>query len=394
MTLGIGFNVLVLGITSFLTDVSSEMIFALLPFYMVNVLNTSLAFVGPIEGAAETTSSFLQVFSGWLSDKLKRRKPFAVLGYSLSAILKPLFAFATRPIHVLLLRVSERFGKGIRTAPRDALIADSIDVNVRGKAYGFHRSLDTFGAVLGPLLAFLLFPLLYYQGVFLLYLIQATLAILILLLFVKEGASTKTKKETVITLSSFQLLDKKFVVFVFVAAFFTFSHFSYAFFLLRTKDFGLGENFAILLYLLFNVVYALSAFPMGVLSDKIGKKLVISLGYAIFGVTCLLFAYGSLPWHSMFLFILYGISVAIADTAQRAIVPDLVAPELRGGRIWNVSRCYRHCGASFKSCRWAAMATVWSPSALHVKRLNLCLSGNTNPFNCFCREKIKKEKNS
>lgn len=328
--MGLTLNVVVLGFTSFLTDVSSEMIFALLPFFMVNVLGTSLPFVGLIEGAAETTASLLKVFSGWFSDRLGRRKPFAVFGYSLSAFLKPLFAFASQPVHVLLLRVSERVGKGIRTAPRDALIADSISEDIRGKAYGFHRSLDTFGAVLGPLLAFLLFPLLYYQGVFLLAFIPAALAVIILALLVKERTSPKTGKETKITLKSFKLLDRKFMLFIFVAGLFTFSNFSYAFFLLRAQDFGLQESIAILLYLLFNVVYALSAFPMGVLSDKIGKRTVISLGYAVFGVTCLLFALGSLPWHGFILFVLYGFSFAIADTTQRAIVPDMVSPELRG----------------------------------------------------------------
>lgn len=327
---GVALNVLVLGLTSFLTDVSSEMVFALLPFFMVSALGAPLAFVGLIEGAAESTASLLKVFSGWWSDKIHRRKPFAVFGYSLSAFLKPLFAFASQPVHVLLLRVSERVGKGVRTAPRDALIADSIDENVRGKAYGLHRSFDTLGAVLGPLLAFLFFPIVYYQGVFLLSLVPALVAVIILVLFVKEKASPKTTEKTMVTLSGFKRLDRRFMVFVLIAGVFTFSNFSYAFFLLRAKDFGLPESLAILLYLLFNIVYALSAYPMGVLADKIGKRLVISLGYAVFGVTCLLFALGSLPWHGFFLFILYGFSFAIADTAQRALVPDMVSPEQRG----------------------------------------------------------------
>jgi MFS family permease len=326
---GISLNVLFLGFTSFLTDVSSEMVFALLPFYMVS-LGTPMIFVGVIEGAAETTASILKIFSGWFSDKVRKRKPFAVFGYSLSAILKPLFAFAIYPIQILLIRISERFGKGIRTAPRDALIADSIGEEDRGKAYGFHRTLDTLGAVFGPLLAFLLFPLLFYRGVFLVSFIPAVLAVLLLIVFVKEGRNPKTKGEAKIESVNFKLLSKNFMVFIFIVAIFTFGNFSYAFFLLQTKNFGIDESVAILLYLLFNVSYAFFAFPLGTLSDKIGKKPVVSLGYGIFGITCLLFAYGSTPFHGFISFILYGLSFAIVDTVQRAIIPDLVPHDKRG----------------------------------------------------------------
>ena len=189
---GITFNVLVLGATSLLTDVSSEMIFALLPFFMVDVLGAEMVVVGLIEGAAETTASLLRVFSGWLSDKMRRRKPLTVLGYSTSAILKPLFAFATSPVHVFIVRILDRVGKGVRTAPRDALIADSVEAKVRGKAYGFHRSMDTLGAVIGPLTAFLLFPILWYRGVFLASVFPGMAAVVLLAVLVREKVRTGT----------------------------------------------------------------------------------------------------------------------------------------------------------------------------------------------------------
>lgn len=150
-------NILVLGFVSFLADVSSKMVFSLLPFFMTSVLGIEMHLVGLIKGAAEATASLLKVFSGWFSDKFKKRKPFALLGYSISTVLKPLFAFATSTLHVFAIRISERVGKGIRTSPRDALISDSVQAEVRGKAYGLHRSMDTLGAVVGPLIAFFYF---------------------------------------------------------------------------------------------------------------------------------------------------------------------------------------------------------------------------------------------
>ncbi|MFQ6081685.1 MAG: MFS transporter, partial [Candidatus Bathyarchaeia archaeon] len=318
---GITFNVLVLGATSLLTDVSSEMIFALLPFFMVDVLGTEMVVVGLIEGAAETTASLLRVFSGWLSDKMRRRKPLTVLGYFTSAVLKPLFAFATSPVHVFIVRILDRVGKGVRTPPRDALIADSVEEKVRGKAYGFHRSMDTLGAVIGPLTAFLLFPILWYNGVFLASVFPGMAAVVLLTVSVREKVRTETRGGV----SSFSLelrsLSREFKVFTMVVTIFTLSNFSYAFLLLRAKDLGVPVDYAPLLYLLFNVVYAISAFPMGTLADKVGKKLVISFGYAMFGVTCLGFALASSPIHAILLFLAYGLFFATADAVQRAIVP-------------------------------------------------------------------------
>lgn len=328
---GITLNVLFLGVTSFLTDVSSEMIFALLPFFMVDVLGIQMVVVGFIEGLAETTAGLLRVFSGWLSDKLRRRKPFAVVGYSLSALSKPLFALASSSLHILAVRVLDRFGKGIRTSPRDALIADSVDADVRGKAYGFHRSMDTLGAVVGPLLAFLLFPLIWYRGVFLASIIPGVVAVLVLAALVREqpqGAPRSKKASPPWRKQS--SLSREFKIFIVVTAIFTLGSFSYAFFLLRAQSLGIQKSYAPLLYLLFNAVYAVFAYPVGLLADRVGKKNVILTGYLIFSVTCYGFAFATLPLHAVALFVAYGMFHGTLNAVQRAIIPDVVAPELRG----------------------------------------------------------------
>ncbi len=327
---GLSLNILALGFTSMLTDVSSEMVFTLLPFFMVNVLGLEMALVGLIEGAAEATASLLKVFSGWFSDKINRRKPFAVLGYSISAIVKPIFGLATLPFHILAIRIIDRVGKGIRTSPRDALIANSIQPGFRGKAFGLHRSMDTIGAVIGPLLAFLLFPIIWYRGVFFASIIPGLLAVILLTFLVKEKKNPKiTKKVSSIT-TEFKSLPKDFKIYIIIVGIFTMSNFSYAFFLLRAGELGISDRFAPLLYLLFNLVYAIFAFPIGTLADKVGKKFVLMIGYGMFGVTCLGFAIAFSPIHAIILFIAYGMFFAIVDTLQRAIVPDIIKLKHRG----------------------------------------------------------------
>lgn len=325
---GLSLNVVALGLTSFFTDVSSEMIFALLPFFMVEVLQIKMAIVGLIEGAAESMASVLKVFSGWLSDKVGKRKAFAVAGYSLSTFLKPLFAFATSATHVFSIRVFDRVGKGLRTSPRDALIADSVEAGVLGKAYGLHRSMDTLGAVVGPLVAFALFPALWYRGVFLFSLLPGSIAVLVLIFLVKEGPKG-LRKETKF-LMDFKSLPRNLKLFILIAGLFNLSNFSYAFFLLRAGTLGVKAEVAPLLYLLFNVVYALSAYPLGAAADRIGKKLVLAFGYGMFGLTCFGFALAKNPLQAVGLFVAYGVFFAASDTLQRALVPDLGGEELRG----------------------------------------------------------------
>jgi len=324
---GITRNVFLLGLVSLFTDVSSQMVFPLIPLFLITVLGTGAYAVGIVEGAAETTASLLKVVSGYWSDKIKRRKPFVLFGYSLSAITKPLFAFATIWSFVLFVRVAERIGKGLRTAPRDAIVAESSDESVRGKAYGFHRAMDGIGSVSGAALAFLLLPILGYRNIFLFAFIPGIIAVFVIL-FIKEK-KTPAKKEEPKEISiklSFKELPMNLKLFIIVSSIFALGHFGYAFLLLRAVDIGLADYTAILLYILFYIVYTVCAIPSGILSDKIGRKPVLRAGYALFGITSLGLVFTSNIYSILLLFVTYGIFYAMIDGAQRAFVVDL-APE-------------------------------------------------------------------
>jgi MFS family permease len=325
---GLGLNIIALGVTSFLTDVSSEMIFPLFPIFTVEVLGASTAAIGLIEGLAESTASLLRVFSGWWSDKVGRRKPFAVSGYGLSTIVKPFLALATSWPHAMGVRFTERIGKGLRTAPRDAIIADSCKPSVRGKAFGFHRTLDTFGAVVGPALAFLLLPLLGYRQVFLVATIPAAVAVLVLVLGVRE---VRRRQEPIRSFKvSVRSLNPSFRLYLGIATLFALGNFSWAFLILRARDLGIAAGYTILLYMFHNVIYALASTPAGMLSDRVGRRPVLALGYGVFGFTCIGFALSTSAWHAIALFATYGLFKGIVEGVQKAYVADLVAPQLRG----------------------------------------------------------------
>jgi len=323
---GLSRNVLVLGTVSFLTDVSSEMILPLLPIFLVSVLGASPALLGLIEGIADSTASMLKVLSGWYSDRMGKRKGFVTAGYSLSTFSKALYAFATSGVHVLLIRFADRVGKGIRTSPRDAIIADSAPHETRGRAFGLHRSMDTAGAILGPLFALALFPTLGFRGVFLLAALPASIAVLIILLFLRERASPGGERGLGITLGG---LDARLKLFLGVSALFALGNFSYAFFVLRAHELGFSTSGVVSFYLLFNIVYAFAAMPAGALSDILGRKEMLVLGYLFFCTTCLGFAIASTLMPLLLLFALYGIFMAIYEPVQRAYVSDLSLAESR-----------------------------------------------------------------
>ena len=323
---GITRNVFILGLVSLFTDLSSQMVFPLIPLFLITVLGTGAYAVGIVEGAAETTASLLKVVSGYWSDKIKRRKPFVLFGYSLSAITKPLFAFATIWSFVLFVRVIERIGKGLRTAPRDAIVAESSDESVRGKAYGFHRAMDGIGSVSGAALAFLLLPILGYRNIFLFAFIPGIIAVFVIL-FIKEKKTPAREETKEISIKlSFKELSMNLKLFIIVSSIFALGHFGYAFLLLRAVDIGLADRMAILLYVLFYIVYTVCAIPSGILSDKIGRKPVLRAGYLIFGITSLGLVFTSNIYSILLLFVTYGIFYAMIDGAQRAFVVDL-APE-------------------------------------------------------------------
>jgi MFS family permease len=330
-------NIIIVGFVSLFTDLSSQMVFPVVPLFLLS-LGASAWVVGLVEGAAETTASLLKVFSGYWSDKIKRRKPFVFAGYGLSSLTKPLFAFAQTWPFVLFFRVVERVGKGIRDAPRDAIVAESVDVSVRGKAYGFQRAMDGIGSFSGAILAviFLTFfgnsnPLTAYRNLFLIAFLPGIIGVLFIL-FIKEKREQNIplKRSSTPFRVSMKSLPRNLQIFIFVSTVFACANFGYAFLILKAKNIGLSDNTTLLLYVLFYIVYTLFTIPAGMLSDKIGRKPVLIAGYVLFAATavCLLFA--SQLYMLIFVFILYGIFFGLIDGVQRAFVVDLAPSDLKG----------------------------------------------------------------
>jgi MFS family permease len=331
---GFTLNLVLLGVVSMFTDLSSQMIFPVVPLYLTTVLGAGAAIVGVVEGAAETTAALLKMLSGFWSDKIRRRKPFVLFGYSLSALTKPLFAFAYSWGFVVFIRVIERIGKGIRDAPRDAIIADSVDERIRGKAYGFQRALDGLGSVLGAVLALVLLPVLGFKNLFLFAFFPGLVAI-VAIFFIKEKkqllSSENIKSEKKLSIKeSFGLLSPNLKLFILISGVFSLANFGYAFLLLKAKNAGYSDEKAVLLYVLFYLAYTLCTIPMGVLSDKIGRRPLLIGGYMLFAITAfgLIFA-KTLPV-IIFFFVLYGIFFGMTDGVQRAFVVDLAPKNLKG----------------------------------------------------------------
>ena len=325
---GLTTNIFILGLVSLLTDLSSQMVFPLIPLFLTTTLGAGAYAVGIVEGAAETTASLLKVISGYWSDKIKKRKPFVLLGYSLSSVTKPLFALAYTWPFVLFIRVVERIGKGLRTAPRDALVAESCDKNVRGKAYGLQRAMDGIGSISGAVLAFLLLPSLGYRKIFLFAFIPAIIAVFFIL-FVKEKKMPSKEVRKISLKVSFRELPLNLKLFIAASSVFALGHFGYAFLLLRAKNIGLTDDMTILMYVLFYVVYTLFIIPSGILSDKIGRKPVLAMGYLIFAITSLGLIYTSDLYGILLFFVIYGIFYAMVDGVQRAFVVDLAPKHLK-----------------------------------------------------------------
>ncbi|NIM99289.1 MAG: MFS transporter [candidate division Zixibacteria bacterium] len=325
LSTGIPKNVLLLGVVSFLTDASSDMIYPVLPLFLSDVLRSSVLFIGLIEGIAESTASILKVFSGWFSDKLGKRKLLVALGYGLSSLGKPVLSVVAAGWQVLLVRFADRFGKGVRTSPRDALIADSATEEQRGLSYGFHRAMDSAGAVAGPLLAFVFLPLVNgnYRVLFLIASVPALLAVLILILFVKERERIREKVGGAVKFE-FSRFHPKFKIFILGVTIFALGNSSDAFLLLRARDLGIGLVHVPLLWLGMHLIYALVSSPAGVLSDKIGRKNLILSGLFIYSLVYLGFAFATRPLQVWMLFGAYGFYYGLADGAMRAHVADLV----------------------------------------------------------------------
>ena len=345
--LGVSRNVFFLGWVSLLTDVSSEMIFTVMPLFLLNVLKVGTPIIGLIEGIAEGTASLLKLVSGWLSDRLGQRKSLAVFGYGLSTLAKPFLYIASSWGVALAIRWTDRVGKGIRSAPRDALVADSTSPSEMGRSFGFHRGMDTMGAVLGLALAALIVYLVEKGGFELTWhafrtlvlagIGPAVLAVLILLFFVKEkkkGAQRKpgepAAQQLISEAPAKTTLDRRFKLFLIIMVLFTLGNSSDAFLILRAQNLGFSVFWVLILFVAFNLVYALAAMPAGVISDKLGRKRVIVVGWTIYALSYLGLGLASAKWQVWLLFALYGLYYGISEGVTRAFVSDLVPVERRG----------------------------------------------------------------
>ncbi len=322
-----------LGGVSFLNDVSSEMIYPLLPTFLVRVLGASLPAVGLIEGAAESINSFIKLFAGNLSDRLVRRKPLVALGYGLAAVARPLIAGTEAVWQVLTLRSTDRLGKGIRTAPRDALLARSVPPDARGLAFGTQRALDHAGALLGPLIAgaLILFVTRDLRLIFALSAVPATLALILLWRGVKEAplAATETPSRPGLAgLRSQQLRRTLLVFFVF-----TLANSTDAFLLLRASQLGVATVMLPFLWAAFHASKTLWSIPGGDWADRFGPRPVIGAGWVVYALVYLGFALAATQWHAWALFVAYGLYFGLAEGPEKALIAELAEDSRLGAAM-------------------------------------------------------------
>ncbi len=336
---GITRNVFVLGAVSLLTDISSEMIVPVRILFLVGVLNTPTPIAGLIEGAAEFVASFVKIFSGRISDRASQRKPLIVAGYSLSNLFKPLLALVNSWQAALGLILIDRTGKGIRTSPRDALIADSTPDAFRGKAFGFHRAMDTLGAAIGPLLTAVILALTNdnLRQVFAWTAVPGILSILVLIFFLKEKRREIPPQPARVATSNTRPLREElaslgtpFWLFTGIYAVFALGNSSDAFIFLRTEGISNSLEAVPLLYFGYNIVYALLATPLGSLSDRWGRLPVLTAGFLAFGVVYTGWALAYSDWQALVLFLVYGIYAAATEGVGKAFVADMVPKAKRG----------------------------------------------------------------
>jgi MFS family permease len=327
-------NVYALTAVSFLTDVASEMIYPLLPAFLTITLGASASFLGAIEGAAESTASVLKLASGWWSDRVQQRKPLVLAGYTLASIVRPLVAIAQSATQVLIIRLSDRVGKGIRNSPRDALIADSVDPSIRGRAFGFNRTGDHAGGVVGPIIAFALvqwlrLPL---RTVFWWALLPGALAVATVLFGVREVR--RTPPTSTATAAPRQMLaqplSRRFWAVLGVILLFTLGNSTDAFLLLRAQQLGVPIALAPILWAFLHVVKSGSSIPGGALSDRVGRKPLLVSGWLLYAIVYFAFGRASAAWHAWALFGVYGIFFGLTEGTERALITDIVPSTRRG----------------------------------------------------------------
>ena len=332
-------NVIAIGLVSLLNDASSEIIYPLLPVFLAGSLGASAKAIGIIEGLAESMSSLLKLFAGYLSDRLGKRKLLVVAGYSLASLVRPLLAFAQTWQQVLGIRIADRVGKGFRTAPRDAMIADTVQVEQRGIAFGFHRAMDHGGAVIGPLVGYLLVVLLVanatsptrseFSRIFLVASVPALLAVLVAVFFMRESP-VQRHQNAEFTKLSLRGFDSNFKRFLLVLGLFTLSNSSDSFLILRAMDAGVSVAVVPLLWAAHHGTKVLSSLFGGDLSDRLGRKRLIVSGWVLYAAVYAGFAFATQAISLWILFLIYGIYFGLVEGAEKALVADLVRPEQRG----------------------------------------------------------------
>jgi MFS family permease len=339
-------NVFYMGLVSFFTDFSTEMVMSVLPLYIVKDLDLSRTILGAIEGSGEFVNYIFRIPSGYISDKIGKRKILVIIGYGISTFSKPFFIFVTTFVDTIIVRIGDRIGKGIRTAPRDALIADSVDESNTGRAFGIHRTLDQIGAIIGPLFAFLILELFggNIQSIFLLSIIPGVISLFILIHFVKdkiigdgkiEGEQGGEKLVKIAFFSNLKNLffeNKIFVYLVIIIGVFSLGAFNYSFVLLKSTDLGVEQNFVPIIYTIINITHTIIGIPAGILSDRIGKEKVVIIGFFLFVMTGLLM-YISEQNNILYIIsipLIYGLYVGISETVQRALISKYVSEYNRG----------------------------------------------------------------
>jgi MFS family permease len=332
-------NVFAIGLVSLLNDASSEIIYPLLPIFLAGSLGASARAIGTIEGLAESISSLLKLFAGYLSDRLAKRKLLVVAGYSVASLARPLLAFAQTWTQVLAIRLTDRIGKGIRTAPRDAMIADTVRFEQRGLAFGFHRAMDHAGAVVGPIIGYLLVIIFVanakspttgeFSKIFLAASVPALLAVLVAIFFMRESPVREQRGAEIAKLS-LRGFDSNFKRFLLVLALFTLSNSSDSFLILRAMDSGVSVALVPLLWAAHHGMKVMSSLFGGDLSDRLGRKRLIVSGWILYAAVYAGFGFATHQASLWVLFLVYGIYFGLAEGAEKALVADLVRPEQRG----------------------------------------------------------------
>ncbi len=325
-------NILFLGLVSFFADVSSEMVYPLIPIYLTAAFGATPTLVGVIEGVAESVASLLKVFGGYISDRYRRKKPIAFCGYAAGVFYKLAVLFATSWTGILFARLIDRFGKGIRTAPRDVMVSESADKAHMGRAFGVHKALDMAGSAVGILLAFFLFQSIGkdgYKTIFALSMIPVFLS-LMMFGFIKEKKEPRAAAARERFWKNAGALDGRLKLYLFVAFLFTLGNSSNTFLLLRAMDVGFSDTDVILLYFVYNLVAALFSIPFGKRSDRIGRKRVLVIGYGIFALVYLCFAFASSRAVMLLAFVLYGLYTAMVAGVERAFIAEIAPARLKG----------------------------------------------------------------